>query len=267
MSVRPFVLVGAKALARIRGAIAQVAAKWSADWIPGMVIPSVSCRAVADLAPEEDLSAQAWSRLGQAEAQPLWVAGAAPKVLRGWLFGTANGSDGGSDPAVLAEECAVRALDDFLQRLVEVMNLPAAPEGPKGGQEALSELTRAGSGAVLVNVAIGAADLGLLLSGACVAGFLKAESEQTLPMGRLSPVSEGLAAQEVGLKVWLGKVEVTLGMLREISVGDVIRLPTPIDDAMDVSTDDGAVLFKSYLGVKDGHLAIELCGRSSATEK
>lgn len=266
MSVRPFVLLGAATLACIREAIARVTTAWSVDWIPGIVMPSVSCRSIDDTTSAADLSETAWSRRGQAPGLPIWVATAAPEVVRAWLFETTNRGD--FDRAVLAGECADRALADFLQRIVELLQLSTVQEGTATGrQDSLSDLAQAGSGAVIVNVAIGSLGLELLLPGTCVAGFSTTESEQTRPLARVSPVSEGLAAQEVGLKVWLGKVEVTVGMLREISVGDVIRLPAPINDAMDVSTEDGAVLFKSYLGVKEGHLAIELCGRSSATEK
>lgn len=267
-SVRPFLLIGAGTLARIRETIAPVAVGWAADWISGVVLPAVSCQQVDDLTPTVDLAEHAWRRIDTAPGYSLWANSAASEIVRCWLFETpchAAGSDGKSR---LAGECAERAFDDLLRRLAEALGLDAKTGfGPIDRQIESPDFTRAGAGTVLVTVAIGTAALEFLLPADCITGFLNVDTTSDADCrDSLSPLSEGLAAQEVGLKVWLGEVEVTLGMLREITVGDVIRLPTLLDEAVGVSTDSGDVLFKSYLGVIDGQLAIELSGRSSATE-
>lgn len=248
MPVRPYLLIGSTVLERIRDLGSQAVAVWSREWLSQDMLPLVTCRSIdrtgALLAPTE------WRSDSK---QPFWWTAGADHSVCQWLFAGTDG--GGASSGSLARECAKSGLDDLLRRLARALEIdPAVPTI----RSDWSDISSPGAGSIMVDMTLGLATVSVLLSAKTISRHLNAAPADAVEHERLAPLADGLAKQEVDLKVWLGEVELTVAILQSISVGDVIRLPARLDDPLPVTTSDGEVAFKSYLGLHDGHKAVEL---------
>jgi flagellar motor switch/type III secretory pathway protein FliN len=136
-------------------------------------------------------------------------------------------------------------------------------------RQALPDLfTHRWTGAVLLRLAIGKQVLWLALDAAAVDGWLKAgDHEQALPAtggtAPLTPLPVALRDAAVDVRVELRTVEVALGDLMTLALGDVIQTQHAIDSPMQilVSTTGGAsaaLRCHAYLGMRDGARAVVL---------
>ena len=79
----------------------------------------------------------------------------------------------------------------------------------------------------------------------------------------LAPLTAAAAHTDVVLAARLHPVELTLGAIGSLRVGDVVVLPHALERPLDVVTADGAVLCEAYLGRVGPHRSLELLPRQA----
>ncbi len=175
-------------------------------------------------------------------------------------LGVARALFGRTTEGTVAHELAGRAWvefgDEFARRLGQV----AAAAGPFGAPS-----PRPWCGDIALRLQLcgaGSFDLWLRVDGDSAAHLLR---DQGRPAARAlrpvdTPVLAAIAARTVTLRVELAPVEVDLGTLQSLRVGDVLTLPHRLEQPLDVRTPDApaAVACTAYLGSRDGRRAVEL---------
>jgi flagellar motor switch/type III secretory pathway protein FliN len=169
--------------------------------------------------------------------------------------------------SALAGELAAGAWQDLLEALASGLSgdVPVAPRDS-------TDVERAWSGAVRIDVELRGAGpasrFSLRLNEALAAAWCAAPTK--VPDARPAPQRAGLAAlaevvapRPVRVSVHLAPVELDLGTLQSLAVGDVIRLPHRLDDPLHVGVDLGdepsrTPLCRAHLAQRDGRLAAEL---------
>lgn len=187
-------------------------------------------------------------------------------AMHGLLFGT-------DPPALmavptLALEIAAQAWDDLCNDLSKsfekcVAN-PVAPEDAE---------PRRWSGALRVDARLSGAGKAMLLhlqlGGALALQWCPTPVVGSTPIKRervpLVPIVQAVSHRPVRLAVHLAEVEIDLGGLQSLRVGDVLALPHRLDDALTLHANGGTtgatvgpMFCKAHLGVRNGRLAVEL---------
>lgn len=203
----------------------------------------------------------AWAPwLGHATGVHPWVwvgDGNEPPAL-----GIARALFGHTTEGTVAHDLAARAWvelgNELARRLGHVAVAAAGPFGapsarPWGGDIALRLQLRGGAESF---------DLWLRIDSDSAAGLLR---DQTRPAARAlppveTPVLAAIAARTVTLRVELAPVEVDLGTLQSLRVGDVLTLPHRLEQPLDLRAPDApaTVACTAYLGSRDGRRAVEL---------
>jgi hypothetical protein len=118
------------------------------------------------------------------------------------------------------------------------------------------------SGAVLFKLRWCGHNLWLLLDPGSVERFLRATSAAPLqikaPASAPVPVWEAVAGVACTVKAELQSVELSLGEIEALRVGDVIQFPHSLDAALSLKTEHGDVLCQAFLGKHGEQRAIEL---------
>lgn len=262
MSVRPFMLVGGDVLAAAQGLLEAVLGDWCADWgVPReeLLVECLRAWEAQPRLPAVPLWRRAW-RAGDHEWALAWPAEGQQPLQRLMFVPDRAVADAGV--AGLAAATAGAAWQDLLQRWANVL-VPGADADDARPAPARAAWQHA-SGAVLVELRLGRQVCHGVLSGmavqalarqAALRGLLRTAPSAALPsldyMALLAPLP-------VRLPVELGRVEVDLGSLVKLGVGDVIRLDVAADRPLGVAGATGKILFDGYLGLSDGMVALEV---------
>jgi flagellar motor switch/type III secretory pathway protein FliN len=233
-------------LAQVAAMIEQAAAAWRSAWLPR---DAGAARMTCGAAHELDAAARApWALIGLEAGARAWLRGAdsSARMMRE-LFGV----DPRAGDAPVAHAVAGRAQSALLQDLVRAARLsPAAASGSAG-----ADLFARWSGAVIVT-SVDTPAFELLLDGECVRRLVTT-SVQAASLPAAQPLAEALADRKLPLRVELAGIELSLGTLAALRIGDVIPLPHGLDEPLHVTT-GGAPVCAAWLGRRHGHRAIEL---------
>lgn len=263
MSVRPFMLVGGDVLAAAQGMLEAVLGDWCADWgVPReeLLVECLRAWEAQTRLPAVPLWRRAW-RAGDVEWALAWPA-EGQQPLQRLMFVPDRRVVADAGVAGLAAATADAAWQDLLQRWANLL-APGANADDAQPAPARSAWLHA-SGAVLVELRLGRQVCHGVLSGTAVQalarqaelrGLLRTAPPAALPA--LDYVAL-LAPLPVRLPVELGRVEVDLGSLVNLGVGDVIRLDVAADRPLGVKGPAGKILFDGYLGLSDGMVALEV---------
>lgn len=257
----PFTLLGADVLHGVYGLLERALRDWCADW--GVTRDELVLE-----------TARAWEEEGQLPATPAWrqswrSAGGAmaltwaaemPAQLQRLLFAPQRQASPVASAADTAAAAAQAAWTALLQVLAAVA-VPGAVRDADAVPPASADWRRA-SGAVLLAIRLGKHTCHALLDHRAVQALARqAESPgsaKSAPPLRALDYRVLLAPLDVALPVELGRAQVGLGSLMRLEAGDVIRLDTAADRAIRVNNSAGSALFDGYLGLTDGHVALEL---------
>lgn len=264
MSVRPFMLIGNDVLAAAQGMLEAVLGDWCADWgVPREELLVECMRAWEAQArlPAVPLWRKAW-RSGDDEWALAWPAEGQQPLQRLMFVADRRAVAADTGVAGLAAGAADAAWQDLLQRWSGMLVPGADADGiqPAPARTAWQHA----SGAVLVELRLGRQVCHGVLSGTAVQalarqaglrGLLRSAPPAALPALDYMTL---LAPLPVRLPVELGRVEVGLGSLVGLGVGDVIRLDVAADRPLGVTGPAGKILFDGYLGLSDGMVALEL---------
>lgn len=269
-----------EAIPRALGAaLARSARRWAAgDRVQPHLAALDAAGAPAIHAEDADpaLRAGAWTPIGVHAYS--WIAVNPAQCLREALFGEAPVSPGARDGQRIADELAAECWTEqraALQALLE--------EGLAGAPDAaaleLDQAWRRWGGSVVIETPWFGTTWRLLLDATAVRGLLRALNlRRPVPVvvarGAPSPVLRALSAIPVYLQVRLAPVDIDLGSLMALVVGDVLQLDHAVDAPAFVVSPDAAIdavpLCHGWLGGRDDRAAIELArprsgARTSAT--
>lgn len=120
-------------------------------------------------------------------------------------------------------------------------------------------LFRPWSGAIVITLHWCAQEMRILLGGAEAAVLLAHEAPAEHAVAKpLVPVWHAVAGGACTVRAELAPVELTLGAIKSLRVGDVVELSHPLDCPLVAKTADGGVLCKAFLGKLGERRAIEL---------
>lgn len=120
--------------------------------------------------------------------------------------------------------------------------------------------SRAWSDAVVLGFDGWVLDLQLYLNPACASELMHMPPRFQLPAASQPPLTDffdALQDASLPLRVALSDVEIDIGSLQNLALGDVIRLPHLLDAALNVHVGDDIVC-TAYLGQRQGRRAVEL---------
>jgi hypothetical protein len=244
MNVRPFRFVTATELSSQRAAADTVIGQWAAHWIAAGTSVSIDCR-VMDSPPTDQDTACAWLCCKTSDAD-IWIDTAAVSAIGSSLLGS------GADAAVGAL-IARSAAHDLLVRL-------AADTAAQVCDEPVPRhLWQAGRGVVSMTVIIDgktqSRPVTLLVEKHMTTHIAKSASARRVAP---QPVKAVIQNQKVELEVSLGRVEVELGVLRSLAVGDVLSLDRALDAGTDIRVCGERVACVGFLGNRDGQRCVAL---------
>lgn len=192
-------------------------------------------------------------------------------VLLVALFGSPSEPLPSGEAGALAEvavETAKAAWADLWRRIGQVLRIPVATDAPSMQQDSLATLLpelqcfQAWSGAVIVTLHWCGQELRILLGGTEAEAFLRHQQALASPPVvkplPLTPLWDAVSALPCTVRAELTPVELGLGVVKALRVGDVVELSHPLDLALLAKSDSGQLLCEAFLGKAGNHRAIEL---------
>jgi flagellar motor switch/type III secretory pathway protein FliN len=268
MRQRPFSLIGNDLLDAVRRLLDEALRGWCADWgveRDGLVLECLRAWEGEQQLPAAPVWRQPW-RSGDGTLSLAWAA-ELPAQLQKLLFGP----DRQYMPSAGTPHTAVAAAAAAWDELVHAVAAAAMPGGTAAGEAAAAPAAhwRHASGALLIVLRVGKQACHAVLDHEA----LQALAEQLALRGALRrPAADKLAPVDfhamladlpVALPVALGSAQVDFGSLVGLRAGDVIRLDTAADSALQVRGPSGAALFDGYLGRAGEAMALELIPHES----
>jgi flagellar motor switch/type III secretory pathway protein FliN len=246
MAARAFRLCTRADLAAVRARVEEALAPWAHEW--SSTAPAGEWPVAADPLDTATLGTPddgvEWWRF-EGGAGTVWARSADAYGVAAWLFGAV---DGGVPPGGLAAEVTRRAFAALLSRIAAAAG--AAPHRTLG---APAHLLEPGRGAVQVRIDGRGAALQLVVEPPVAR--TRAVRRTLEP---LASTHAALAAQAVMVEARLGDIEVELGVLRTLAVGDVLRLPRRLDQGVELSVGGQRLPCVGYLAAVDGKVAVEI---------
>lgn len=249
MQIQPFLLLKQSqttlAMQRADSALAQ----WETQWC-SLGDHRVSCVAASDAAALPP--AAEWRQRILANGRPVWLWSApeTPVLLGRQLFMPAEPGQHGQRNSALATGVAQTALEDLLRQLTEQVG--AQPSLTAAAAPFPAAMLRYGSGALVCRLDLTVGQILLLLPAEVPTATAQP------PRPALRSLHQALTALPVTLQVQLSEAELTLGYLNTLAVGDVLTLPTQVDQTLQVLGPGGSAICRAHLGTCGGMHAVEL---------
>jgi len=270
---RPLTWWSDDALAALAGRVDVPWRAWCEQW--GIPPGTPGARNAQDLASAGDemhwlaphAMAGGWAWLGSAASPP-------PAAIERALFAAVAPRAAGDAGEALAAEVAREACVALYRLIANALSTEAtclSSDGPAAPAAPPPNDARPWSGAVCI--VMPASDrsvcLCLHLSPDCARALCASDRVLTCrePVADLAPIDAALSAVPLTLRVELGAVQLDLGSLRALQIGDVVPLPHSLEAPMQVSVlhngppalpGSAARVCHAHLGARRGHRAIEL---------
>ncbi|NVE01854.1 FliM/FliN family flagellar motor C-terminal domain-containing protein [Massilia sp. BJB1822] len=262
MACRSYRLLSGTALTAVRRALATALDGWCADWGLERVAFELSCE-------------RAWESGGR---WPLWRHSrrrADAAIWFGWgddlpaqLQRLIYPPDRSAAPqaaslAAAAAGAALQGLVDALAGLADIAPAPLLAADEDGPGPVLAYA----SGGVCAVLRSGRCVLHCVLNDALVAqlGGAALPPAAAPPLGRVD-YRQVLAGTALRLPVSVGGAELSLGSLRTLAPGDVIRLDALADQPLRIAGPQGGALLAGYLGLAEQSVALEVLPADHTTE-
>lgn len=165
----------------------------------------------------------------------------------------------------MAAEAARAAWSDLWKRIGQSLAVRVALTGPAMQADSLptlqpaAALFRPWSGAIVITLEWCAQEMRILVGGTEAAALIARERTSAEPPARpLTPVWHAVAAAASTVRAELAPVDLTLGAIKSLRVGDVVELSHTLDRPLLAKTADGGVLCEAFLGKLGERRAIEL---------
>lgn len=289
--IRPLLSWSAAQRAALCSAIDAIAAQWSGDWSVDIASLDGGAQVAGTDAADSKWNAlpgvlgigwalQRASDLDRSTV-PAQLVKPAPQpstLLLKAIFG--NVGEGGASSSAgaqasrqtMAQDVAQAAWDDWCARLGTAFGVP------DGAPDFFGDFDDPWSGVVVVRMAWCGETLLLAFDGACMSRWIEREGMRaarqppSMPGEKLAPLREALASSTVAVAIELSPIDVDLGALASLRVGDVLRtthaLESPLtvrrvtgpisSDRTRIEADKALPLCEAFLGRQGHRLAIEL---------
>ncbi|HYD78313.1 MAG TPA: FliM/FliN family flagellar motor switch protein [Paucimonas sp.] len=246
--------MGDTCLSRLSERLTQTLQAWCAAWGLSRAELHIQCARAWD-SPTQ-VPRTTWLRLGT-ERKSIWLAWPSDvnKGVQRLMFRSDERPRMESDAAPLASGGVAFALKALTDRIAADLSVDGVSREESCTPE--KRLFQRGSGAVSATIKLGDQTLFCLFDH----GVVHAVAERpAIRQPGIVPVklNEAVRGVRVSLPVVVGQVEVDIGSLLTLSVGDVIRLDTQVYQPAIVSNEAGTRLFGGYLGASEGELALEV---------
>ncbi|MFC4161864.1 FliM/FliN family flagellar motor switch protein [Chitinimonas lacunae] len=251
METRPYRLYGASALAALAQRLADSLADWRAAW--GGEPPALTVLPAAERAALGRDVQWHWRSWRLAEGGLIWAAtqDGFGRAFAASLFGAQTGWSASEPDHSIAGALGRDALDALVMALWQELGLHAYSDQAVDGQPDPA-LFRHGRGGLLIELGWSAGRILLLCDGS-----------NLVPRGTVRPrpapaaLADSLRSAPLRLAVDLGEVNLTLGQLQSLGLGDVLCLGTPLERPLEVRA-EGQPFCRAQLGASDGHRAVAL---------
>lgn len=265
-----------KALAFVADKVGQAVLAWAGEWTmsgqPTAGTPDTA-RASACIGPGPAHMCQAFRLHADTALDPsagVWLvyekAHAAQRAVQAsdlvgqHVYGVETAAEPGSIAAELAQEALAHLVAALRAALAieggtEVFVLPAS-------RTALPENAfRQWSGGVRVSLP-GLDHLALYLGGTAAARLDPPKRQcPTVAKAPLVTLDAAVAPAALVLRAQLRPVELTLGQISSLQMGDVVVLPHGLDHPLEVTTGSKTLVCEAYLGRSDRHRSLEVLPR------
>jgi flagellar motor switch/type III secretory pathway protein FliN len=254
MEHRPYRLLNKTGLAAIERRLAAAWDAWTAAWLATHPPARIRCYRAAEYRVARTRP-EAWLYAGPAAASVALTCSAGFAGRLGALLTGSGAAEIRGSASPLRDELVRGALAELVALLCPWAAGSAAAR--IGGAEALPEHGwEAGSGAAVAVLEWDRELVELVLGAAQVATLLPPAAAPARQPG--TRIADALGGGRLTLKVLAGEVQLELGLLQTIAIGDVIKLDTRIDQPLQVVNEDGARLCGAFLGSCDGRKSVQL---------
>lgn len=252
MNTRPIELLGASDLLRTRQTAAQAVEAWRAVWGLEPREARIACARAWESEERSPPNEEGWlgwvgEGAGWAAASPGFAFG-----VRHSLFGPPQ-AEASEHAACIALELCNLAIEDLVVRLL-AGEMPSAPRKCERGSAAAipAGVFEHGSGAVVTDIQIE--------EGRLLAITLRTPRFRQDPAGSQSfgESNGAVRAVPVPLDAQLGELDIELGTLQSLEVGDVIRLPAKLDQPLRLLVPGGGTVCFGDFGTQEGFRALSL---------
>jgi flagellar motor switch/type III secretory pathway protein FliN len=268
MCARAFALLGASSLAAVRARLEAQLEAWSSDWGLAELALDVSCvraweaaTVPAPACPAATIPVERYFAGDAGCVRVAWPPGMV-KALAHAMFPGDQRQVANDAEATIAREAGEQMLASLVESIAGL--LTGASEADEGGGAWVAASSSIGSGAVaatvLANIGSGTFRLSCLFDHAAVRALQETPIAAAASPGKLSLI-QALRDVSVTLPVTVGEAEIDLASLAALTVGDVIRLETSVDQPSMVRASDGACLLEVFLGRIGRDVAVEVVGR------
>lgn len=257
--VRPFILRGSSELSAVCKPVKEIAQQWFEDYFPSGKEICATCQRAEQYENTALLSQKDWIHVANSKGHGLWV-----MVGVESLKGIGSAVFGGFTPSLVGEKASgitATALNKILVELPSRLLLMASADDSQDQMQITTGtlphiLTQRASGALMIELTI--PDRILLLVGPELASVIIGQSIPKKSMDKLDDPMVKITTKYIELYTCIGKAELDLGTLQTITVGDVIKLNTRMDDLVKVISIDGQTVCKGFLGFHRDHKALQL---------
>ena len=254
--MHPFSLLKKREIDACLARAQEAMREWKANWCPAAAF-EIECLPACDVA--MGLRDGHWRAHGAAGDTALWcfqTAGFARQIEH-TVFNLDHASRSKDRRATsdIAERVAAEAGESLAASLLH--HLSAAPLASRPDAGSLPAwLFRRSAGAALLRVGSGDNRLCILIPNALLPG--KSKPVRQAALEPVTPLATALTGITAHLRAELGQVEMTLGQLNSLALGDVITLPVGIDQPLKLFAGKRHLVSLAYLGKQDGNRAVEV---------
>ena len=251
MGVRSFRLPPSSEVASFEAGSLPMVLAWAAEWFGTQAGATLRAASLARETRSTFGSSEPGSRWLRCSGVngTMWAALCQARMLAGALFGT--GGEACLPEESVSTSVGVRALESLVTRLA------GAPAEPAGRLQRVAQgpqhLLVPGHAAVGATIEVAHQSLDLIVELPVRASIARPQQR-----GPLAAASLALGGQSVNVDAWLGEIELDLGSLQTLAVGDVLRLGRKLDEGVELRLGGECLPCRGYLGALDGRVAVEL---------
>ncbi|HYD79897.1 MAG TPA: FliM/FliN family flagellar motor C-terminal domain-containing protein [Paucimonas sp.] len=151
----------------------------------------------------------------------------------------------------IAKDAVEELVAGIVRRLTGFSSTPA-----DGSSDTPAKCFRYGAGAALLTVKLDRKSFHVLVPSASLPGA--APGGSTTALGPTTGLIEALSGLPVKLTAEVGEAELTVGHLRMLAVGDVVRLNSRLDQPVNFIGPNGKTVCRAQLGTSKGRRAVEV---------
>lgn len=243
-------------LNRVSQCLSQVIQTWFEEWGDGRCL-NLKCQVqpASDLSKGKSLRQdwQAW----EIGTTCFWLEAISTLNFFSMLFGNYN--DQHQSHRGLDGEISNQLIGKARQALIEHINQALLKDGAKSERVPDARLFERWSGALAICLNIDGNDLRLLLNTDLVKELVGYSGSKGLkPSASLQNLAQAIGHYKVGLRVELKPVDIDLGTLASLQIGDILSLAHELKDPVQLKDNYAQVVGEGYLGRIGDAKAIQL---------